>query len=222
MLEAEHSLKSLLSEKYLSVCSLKTIIVSDLSGVNCSKNHQFNIFSQNVENADFNQSVNVVKIEYENGDTYEGEYLDHKFHGKGKFTSKVMKYDGNWKEGYPHGKGTETWKSGAIYKGFFHFGEKWGQGSYLWPNQNLYEGMWAKDLMNGKGQIRYPNGDVLRGTFVQGIPKGYCEFRFSNGNIYKGQFLNGKINQLQVVLKDSQSTCDSKNSRFAQVKRIRV
>lgn len=214
-------MKGLFSEKNLSVSSLRSILLSDLSGTQSQVLTELKTFNQNVKKPDSPEKQTFVKIQYENGDLYEGFYLENKFHGKGRFISKSMSYDGFWKHGFPHGKGREIWKSGAVYKGSFYFGQKWGHGSYLWPNKNLYEGSWAGDLMHGKGSIKYPNGDELNATFIKGMPRGICEFRFSNGNIFKGKFLNGKIRQLDVILRDSDSTCASANCNFKKEKRIR-
>lgn len=46
----------------------------------------------------------------ENGDIYQGDYVNGKAHGNGVFTdSEGSIYEGQWSEDKQHGKGIETW-----------------------------------------------------------------------------------------------------------------
>jgi hypothetical protein len=61
------------------------------------------------------QTVNVHT--YDNGDIYEGE----------------------WKNGRKHGKGTMNYADGKKYTGVWVNDEKTGQGVFIWTSGNRYE-----------------------------------------------------------------------------------
>ena len=74
---------------------------------------------------------------FENGDTYEGEYVKGKRQGQGIYTfSDGEKYDGEWFQDQQHGYGT-----------------------FWFMNNNRYEGMWYRDYQQGHGVMYYYNGD---------------------------------------------------------------
>ena len=48
------------------------------------------------------------------GDVYEGEWVDDKANGKGKyFHANGANYDGEWKNDLQHGEGVEKWSDGS-------------------------------------------------------------------------------------------------------------
>ena len=91
---------------------------------------------------------------YSDGSTYEGNFLNDEFHGKGKYISKDLIYDGFWKKGYSHGEGTEIWSDGNKYKGQFKMGKKHGFGVYTWQNGTTYRGMWENDNMKDQENLK--------------------------------------------------------------------
>ena len=52
------------------------------------------------------------------------------------------KYEGDWKDGMLHGKGTYTWAVGHKYVGEWKNGKMHGKGTYTLPNGEKYEGKW--------------------------------------------------------------------------------
>lgn len=54
------------------------------------------------------------------------------------------RYEGQFLEGLFHGEGTYTWKNGAVYRGEFENGEIHGQGVYTSSSGELQEGRWEK------------------------------------------------------------------------------
>ena len=59
-----------------------------------------------------------AKITYSNGDKYEGQFKDDKYHGQGtKIYSNGDKYEGEFKDGKYHGQGTHTLKNGIKFEG---------------------------------------------------------------------------------------------------------
>jgi len=73
---------------------------------------------------------NSIKKIYSNGDIYEGESKEGFPHGKGKMIYKKDDYDrkmyeGEWKNYLYHGKGKILWTNGDTYEGEF----------VNWPNE---------------------------------------------------------------------------------------
>lgn len=46
-----------------------------------------------------------------------------------------MTYDGEWKDGKPHGKGEETFPGIGKYEGYFQNGLKHGKGKMKWDDK---------------------------------------------------------------------------------------
>ena len=67
-------------------------------------------------------------ILYNVGDVYEGEYVNEKKHGKGKYTSANGDvYEGDFVEGKKCGQGVFTYSSGNVYSGEYKDGKQNGQ-----------------------------------------------------------------------------------------------
>ena len=57
---------------------------------------------------------------WDNGDTYEGDWVDGDRTGKGKSTfANGDTYEGDWVDGYRAGKGKSTWANGDIEEGYY-------------------------------------------------------------------------------------------------------
>ena len=63
---------------------------------------------------------NIHIKQYETGGIYEGEFLNGKQHGKGKYSlPNGYSYEGEWKNGRIEGIGIAKYPDGSIYDGFF-------------------------------------------------------------------------------------------------------
>ena len=79
--------------------------------------------------------------------------------------TKKKGYEGEMKDGKPHGRGIYIWSSGNMYEGEWREGKQDGQGTYTWSSGEKYEGEWKGDEMwngtysdkDGKN-IDYENG----------------------------------------------------------------
>ena len=65
-------------------------------------------------------------------------------------------YFGEWLNGKPHGRGTYNYASGSVYKGSFENGLSNGYGIYTWKKPDgsifqIYEGDWIQDKRSGWG-----------------------------------------------------------------------
>ena len=71
------------------------------------------------------------KMNYKNGDTFDGEFKHGKKDGKGikhnMSTGDV--YNGYYTNDLPNGQGVYTWKNGDRYDGNWHFGVFHGEGT---------------------------------------------------------------------------------------------
>ena len=82
----------------------------------------------------------------------EGECHKEKAHGWGKAIGKDT-YEGEFKKGYPDGKGTYTWINGDYFEGTFIKGRREGEGKMVYASVNadsVLTGYWEDDLFQSK------------------------------------------------------------------------
>ena len=77
-------------------------------------------------------------------------------HGKGfskvyKDGSLFVTYFGKFKDGIPHGKGTEIFSAEGKYVGEFKDGNRQGQGTFTYANGRVEKGIWKN------GKLAEPN-----------------------------------------------------------------
>ena len=157
------------------------------------------------------------KIITNNGDEYEGDWVDNKANGFGTYRSKEVKYEGKWKNDRQEGIGTEIWADGTNYTGEFKNGQKtgmgkfkygdgsnyWGsflnnqlhgKGKYIWADGREYEGDWKYNKIDGEGVFKWPDGRKYTGHYKLDKKNGYGIFEWPDGKKYKGNWENGKQN----------------------------
>ena len=124
---------------------------------------------------EFNNTLNLNSrsgkgIEYtSNGDKYEGEFLNDKYEGCGRYYwNSGHKYKGELKNNLMHGKGTHYWANGDYYSGYFEKGKMNGSGTFYWKNGDKYKGLWKNDLRHGDGIYYWKNGTYLEGRWENG------------------------------------------------------
>lgn len=90
--------------------------------------------------------------------TYEGDCKKNKADGKGTANGEDT-YIGEFKSGYPDGKGKYVWKNGDWYEGEWKKGIREGQGSMHYisvkTKDSLVSGFWKKDKYIGKYEKPY-------------------------------------------------------------------
>ncbi len=167
-----------------------------------------------------NKNAVFEKIDYTNGDRYEGYVVGKKKEGFGKYTFKAggyyegnfsndkingfgkyddgrgTVYEGNWKDEIKDGKGTETDEYGSVTQGNWVNGKLHGKiiTTRKKDSETLYilEQQYAEGKMVGDAKASYPNGDVYVGEFAWGGPNGTGQFTYKNGDVEKGNFEDGK------------------------------
>ena len=138
-----------------------------------------------------------------NRETYKGQFKNNLKDGNGVFENSQIKYDGEFKQGEMHGKGTkvyinqETSETGEFVKGNLINGlriiktpqytveykivDGTARGDRTtWDNGDYYTG---NDIMhfNGKGEMHYANGDYFCGNIMELLK--YMEQSFKDGAI---------------------------------------
>jgi hypothetical protein len=115
------------------------------------------------------------KLNYPNGDVYEGENIEDSNenklkHGNGKMVyCNGDVYDGEWCNDMQHGLGVLT-SGTTTYKGSFHNNLKQGQGE-LSGDGFSYTGEFADDIYNGKG-VLVDQHIHYEGNFQNGLKHG--------------------------------------------------
>ena len=86
--------------------------------------------------------------------SYEGQFLDGKKHGQGKYTTPNFSYVGMFNENQFDSRGYISYKNGDKYEGNFEKGKKSGNGTYTWSDGSYYEGSYKNDLKHGQGRFK--------------------------------------------------------------------
>lgn len=125
------------------------------------------------QNEESQSDINFKRVKYDGGDVYEGEILNGKRQGEGKYTwANGDTYEGEWKNGkkYGHGKYTSYKKdpiNGSLYVDWY------------------YDGEWIDDVRHGHGIFVEGCGiqdKVFEGEWINGKRQGRFVWYFTNSN----------------------------------------
>ena len=141
-----------------------------------------------------NKKIVIKKYIFENGE-YEGDNRDGLPHGLGTYKYKNGdEYSGEFKNGLFDGNGELKTRNGEYYQGQFKKGQKEGKGVYKNKNGESYCGYWKDDKKDGQGKYTFPNGDFYQGEFREDMYNGLGALFYSNGNKTYGMWKNNKRN----------------------------
>jgi hypothetical protein len=103
-------------------------------------------------------------------------------------------YQGEHKEGIPHGKGVECTEDDR-YEGSWDSGKKSGKGVYITYDGVVYDGEWVEDNQEGYAHISFPGIDnsIFRGDVTKNKLEGYGFFKCA-AFTYEGFFKNSARN----------------------------
>lgn len=107
------------------------------------------------------------RVSFENGDKFEGEWVNDFMHGFGLYIWKDNGwYKGEILNGEIRGRGIRKFLDGSIYEGEFVKGKRHGNGKMTFKNGDIYEGTWQADAMSGDGDyIWAKTNDSYKGKF---------------------------------------------------------
>ncbi len=85
------------------------------------------------------------------GATYDGDWLNDKFHGTGTYTSPSYTYIGMYRNGKRHGKGRTEFSNSsiAVYEGEYWNDKQHGYGT-LTVKDCTYSGEWYNNVRQGE------------------------------------------------------------------------
>ncbi|MGZ5302573.1 MAG: hypothetical protein ACXWDO_00525 [Bacteroidia bacterium] len=134
-------------------------------------------------------------MQYENGDLYEGQFINSQRIGMGKYiwAADQSRYEGSWLSDTMNGYGTYFNKQGVQEKEGYLM-----KGNLIEIDTSNKDFCQYGDCKNGFGTYYYSGGQVYMGNFKNGLPQGLGLFESENG-IYYGEFLNGKYNGKGIV-----------------------
>ena len=135
----------------------------------------------------------IREVTFNDGSVYRGAMRGIQLHGKGAYSSKAFKYEGEYQDGKMHGQGAYQWENGDRYEGEFASDRPNGKGRYQFGNGDSYDGDVKAGVIEGRGIYVTKSGDRIEGSFVSGKPNGVGIYRFTSGDRYEGEMVAGKL-----------------------------
>ena len=144
------------------------------------------------------------KMIYNNGNIYEGNWLNDLFDGKGNYLHKKygQNTSGDWENGYLiRGQiiffkgvmGEEKYIGEVIYS-FFGYPVPHGMGAYFYMNGDKYVGEFVDYKKEGKGTFTWANGDSYCGYWHDDEFHGKGILN-KDGIIKEGNWINGEFKE---------------------------
>jgi hypothetical protein len=148
-----------------------------------------------------------------NGDVYEGDFVQSKFHGFGALTRQLEVQENirpptraerlktpktaneRLKTKSEPVKDPNRWgpENLSYYSGQWQFGLRHGVGLGRRPEGSEYKGQWEEDYPHGHGCFIDITGERYEGGVHNGEPHGLGKKEFSDGRVYEGGFVLGMM-----------------------------
>lgn len=133
------------------------------------------------------------KEDYPNGDSYEGLFKRGKRHGRGTYyCADGAHYAGEFQDGCYEGTGTYYYSGNEVYEGEWHASQRHGTGTFKYHDGTVYEGRWEAGLRHGSGLMRYADGAVFNGMWANDKRHGHGQTKFADGSSYQGSWADDK------------------------------
>ena len=101
---------------------------------------------------------------------YQGEMRDGRPHGQGRYLERHgVYYEGDWHDGRMHGAGKLKLASGGEYEGTFQHGKAHGTGQFIDVVGEIYEGPFQLGRKHGRGKTTLPNGRSYSSIWTNGV-----------------------------------------------------
>lgn len=146
----------------------------------------------------------VGRVNYANGDWYEGQWNNNMRHSHGKYFYKKlsMKYVGEWEENTRHGRGTLTFSNGDSLEG------QWERNSLKSENGHInytrgghYSGQLLDGYRHGDGILVYENDVKYAGKWKNDIREGSGRLELFDSWYFQGYFKNDSTEKTGVLIK---------------------
>lgn len=95
--------------------------------------------------------------------TYEGECKKGLAHGNG-LAQGIDSYNGEFRNGYPEGRGTYRWADGTFFEGYWKKGLREGSGRMIYSSDSIITGYWKADKYTGKQNLK--EYEVLQSRYI--------------------------------------------------------
>ena len=132
------------------------------------------------------------------------------------FDDKNYTYNGEYENGNKQGFGIQTWKDGAIYRGYFYENKAnfiglfehsdgdiyqgefkddraCGHGFYQHANGASYEGLWIDDTQHGIGIEIWTDKSEYKGEYFRGKKSGIGSYQWADGSSYEGEWYDNTL-----------------------------
>lgn len=116
----------------------------------------------------------------------------HMNYAKSNFEDKTSKYNGEYENGSKQGFGIQTWKDGAVYRGYFYDDKANFIGIFVHSDNDIYKGEFKEDKASGYGIYQHANGAYYEGNWVEDTQDGYGVEVWTDGSEYRGEYIKGK------------------------------
>ena len=118
---------------------------------------------------------------------YEGETREGKRNGFGTGTwANGNTYTGDWRDDVPHGRGRFTVPDGGYHEGEWRNGKANGLGVAVWRNKSRYNGDWCDGKLEGRGTLILANGNRYEGEWRGTKMSGQGRGMWTDGSTYEG------------------------------------
>ena len=148
-------------------------------------------------------SVEVTRIDYDDGTHYHGQVKNGLRHGFGTQAYKYgngMIHKGSWVNDNLHGFAESVLPKFQLYKGMYKNGLFNGPGRFTWSGGHYLEGTFKDGWTEVEGTKTYTHGQIERGVWRSmksrevGKLSGLVETTFPTGQHYKGMYENDMYN----------------------------
>ena len=95
--------------------------------------------------------------------TYKGDCRNGLAHGEG-IAQGIDRYEGEFRKGFPDGRGAYRWADESFYEGYFKQGLREGSGRMVYSTDSIVTGFWKADNFVGKQQQK--KYEVLTSRFI--------------------------------------------------------
>ncbi|HEV7255988.1 MAG TPA: hypothetical protein VGN97_23215 [Mesorhizobium sp.] len=106
-------------------------------------------------------------------------------------TAVFSSFEGEMKDGRPHGKGRLEIRSGETFEGSFRDGLLEGRGVHVSSRGDRYEGEFRQGRPEGRGRLALATGEIYEGLFRDGLRHGAGETRLAGGTRYTSRWTFG-------------------------------